>query len=611
MMISRRNFAMLTAIMLVVLFMFQSTGVAKNQLNDAETNEYALESQTQMEQSEAFSLEQAQMREVSDRSMVVFLGDTEDNPVYDVICQWCTYTKRGIWTAASAQECEGYLEQMEFLLVDSRALDLDSDVAILQGYVDAGANLVFCNLPDAQTMAERIDLEELLGITAVYETEKELTGVELFDGFLLGGMKIYQAKTEEEAKRQDMDLTVPWYLTLNANKTFMIGLIPELKSQGGQTKNEYAPSLIWRSGGDGRGQVYVVNGAYLEDVTGIGILEAFAADINDYELYPVVNAQVLAVANYPSFANENSEEIEERYSRELPSLYRDVIWQSISSVVERDRSKTTMLLAPQYDYEDENEPLGDSFTYYAKLFREKRMEIGLSMEQVSQVSLEEKVERDLSFLNENLPDYEYRSVYMPKLDDASLAVLEKEAGSLDITTVLTDYDPDRPLLSYESGKSIQQSTNNAFSHTYTEDLRTRSLESALGYTSVLMDMDRVAYPTSDADNWEKLGEEFSANYLTYWKDYTLFDKTTLSESDARIRRFLNLDYTQSREDDEITLDITNFEGEAFFILRTHGEKIAEVENGSFQELEDDAFLIKAESEKIVIALENNQIMEYY
>ena len=55
MMISRRNFAMLTAIMLVVLFMFQATGIAKNRLNHAQTNEYALENRTDMQSENAFS----------------------------------------------------------------------------------------------------------------------------------------------------------------------------------------------------------------------------------------------------------------------------------------------------------------------------------------------------------------------------------------------------------------------------------------------------------------------------------------------------------------------------------------------------------------------------
>lgn len=454
-----------------------------------------------------------------------------------------------------------------------------------------------------------MELEELLGITAIYDYDVELTGVHLFDGLLLGGERIYQAKEPGEERKQDMDLTVPWYLTLNGNKSYMIGLLDELKSQNGDIPDEYAPNLIWRTTRVGGGQVFVVNGDFMEDIAGIGILEGMMSELHTYELYPIVNAQNFSVVNYPSFAQENSEEIQKRYSRELPSLYRDVIWQSISSVTERSRSKTTALLAPQYDYEDGNEPSADALTYYARLFREKRMEIGLSFEQISELPLQEKVAGDIAFLNENLEGYEYRSVYAPELDEQARDVLKLGDELLEITTVLTD-SGSGDLLGYLDGKCIQRATNDAFSHTYSENLRMRAIESALGYTSVILNMNRVAYPKTDADNWEKLYEEFSANLLTYWKDYTDFEKTTLSESDVRVRRFLNLDFAESRNGDAVTVSIQNFENEAYFILRTHGESPIEVQGGSFLELEEDAYLIRGQKDELVIKLQDDDTLKY-
>lgn len=623
-MISRRNFAMITAIMLVVLFMFQAAGIAKNQLNDAETNEYALKSQSAMAQGDAFSPDEKyrQMTDsgaqsadgdaesFSNKRLAVFVGDEESSKVFDTVRQWCTYSKRALLTLHSAAECEAYAELAEIILIDSAALDLDTDIELLQDYVSEGLSLVFCNLPDARAVGEHVDFEELLGITAIYDYNVELTGIHLFEGLLLGGERIYQVSEPEDEKLQDMDLFVPWYLTLNGNKSYMVGILDELKSQNGSLPDEYAPNLIWRTTKSGCGQVFVVNGDYMEDIMGVGILEGMLSELHTYEIYPIVNAQNFCVVNYPSFAQENSDEIQKRYSRELPSLYRDVIWQSISSVTERNRSKTTALLAPQYDYEDGNEPLADALTYYAELFSEKRMEIGLSFEQVSEIPLQEKVARDISFLNENLAGYEYRSVYVPQLDDQARDVLKSEEGLWTITTVLTDDNSAGDLLGYLDGKCIQHATNDAFSHTYTENLRMRSIESALGYTSVILNMNRVAYPETDADNWEKLYEQFSSNLLTYWKDYTSFEKTTLTESDVRVRRFLNLDFTESRDADELTVHIKNFENEAYFILRTHGESPAAVQGGSCLELEDDAYLIRAEQEELVITLESDYTLWY-
>lgn len=623
MMISRRNFAMITAIMLVVLFMFQSTGIAKNRLNNAETNEYALENQTAMGADGAYSPEAKRMRIIrgeektatgadgsSNKRLVLFVGGT-DSKVFHTVRQWCSYSKRALLLVPHAKDCAAYADETEIILVDGQQLDLGTDVPVLREYVEQGTSLVFCNLPDARTMAWYVELEELLGITAIYDYSVELTGVHLFGGLLIGGERIYKAKNEEEAKRlQDMNLTVPWYLTLNGNKSYMVGLLDDLKSQDGEMPNEYAPNLIWRTSKSGRGQVFAVNGTFLEDTLGIGILEGMLADLHGYEIYPVVNAQNFSVVNYPSFANENSEEIHARYSRELPSLYRDIVWQSISTVTERSRSKTTMLLAPQYDYEDENEPSAEAFTYYARLFREKRMEIGLSLEQVSQVPLDEKLEKDLSFLNEHLEGYVYRSAFAPKPNAGTVGRLGNKEELQTVSTLLTDYDSGSDLLYYVNNCCVQQGTNDIFNHTYMENLRMHAIESALGYTSVVLNMNRVAYPQGDEDSWERLYEAFSSNYLTYWSVYSYFEKTTLSESDVRVRRFLNLDFAERRAGDSLYVDVKNFEEEAYFILRTHGERIKEIRGGSVIELEDDAFLIRAEEKSFEIILENGNILRY-
>ena len=50
------------------------------------------------------------------------------------------------------------------------------------------------------------------------QNEVTLDGIHLFEGFLLGGEVIYQAKDEEEEKNQDMDLKIPWYVRGRAQK---------------------------------------------------------------------------------------------------------------------------------------------------------------------------------------------------------------------------------------------------------------------------------------------------------------------------------------------------------------------------------------------------------
>lgn len=636
-MISKRNFALITAMMLVVLFMFQATGVAKDRWNDAEKNEYAEQNRTNLSQKDAFSPEKSRGETVvkiesnSDSTLgseseigfeamsqvtndhkrkVLFVGDRTGSAVAETVYQWCTYSKREIAWMSSVSMCQSYLDEAEIILIDSNYLQLATDVQRLNQMADQGMNLIFCNLPEVEVLSAYPEFQKLVGITGVAANEVELLGIHLFAGLIVGGERIYMVEKPEEERLQDMELTVPWYITLNGTKAYMVGMLENMGDKEGQTRNEYAPNLIWRNSSGGSGQVFVVNGDFIEDQSGIGILEGMVCDLYPCEAYPIINAQSLSIANFPSFTMENSAKMQELYSRELPVLYRDVIWQGISTVTERNRQKITALMAPQYDYTDGLEPSGETFTYFARLFNEKRTEIGLSLDQISDMPLTEKVKKDLAFLNTNLPDYEYRAAYAPEYNDEIAGVLEKGDQLDSVTTVLTGMENDQPLVSFAGGCTLQKTTSDAFHHSYTENFRMRCVESALGYSAILMDMERVAYPQTSEDGWEKLNEEFASNVLTYWKDYESFDKVTLSQSDVRIRRFLCLDYDMWREGDAFNIAIKNFEQEAFFILRTHGESPKEILGGEFVELEDDIYMISCRNPWVRITLEPDEVLRY-
>ena len=114
----------------------------------------------------------------------------------------------------------------------------------------------------------------------------------------------------------------------------------------------------------------------------------------------------------------------------------------------------------------------------------------------------------------------------------------------------------------------------------------------------MLNMQDIFWPEQESDKWQVMQKKFSSNLLTYWKNFTMFDSTTLSESNTRTRTFLNLDFFQSRTDDEITLQTS--ESGSWFILRTHGEEITEIEGGTQAKIEEDAYLIQAESTTVKI-----------
>lgn len=593
-----KNFVTITMMLLVVFFLFQMPGVFKENYSDADTNEYAAGEAVTLTAEEQFD-------PAGDASASVwYVGKEEAGGMVE---QFCTYTKRTLWRVDSVEECMRQEYTPKVLLLDSACLDYDTDAARLTELAKSGVSMVFLNLPAPSVIRDNEELMHLLGVTSVLYDQIDLTGIRLFGGLLLGGDVNYIAETKKEEKKQDMELTVPWYLTLSGTKTYMVGMVEDET-----VKNEYLPAIIWRSS-IGEAKIFAVNGDYMSDGMGIGILEGMMAELGDYELYPVVNAQTFAVAGYPCFADENDAVIQKEYSRTMYNLFRDVLWQGIASVAEQMDQKLTALLVPQYDYTDEAEPKTERLLYYAKLMREEHAEMGLSLQQSSQLPLAGKITSDTLFLSDGLPDYRYLSLYTADYGSEEYEPFFKDGCMKDVRTLLTDYNGDEPVISYTDGYTRQQAVSDAFSHTYSEDFKMRCYQTALGYSGILADMKRVAYPTDGGDTWDILSKELTTNIDTYWKPYRKFDTVTLSQSDARIRSFLRMDYEEWRKDDTITVSIENKKEEdtLFFILRTHGEEIAQVEGGSFEKLETDAYLLRADEAELLIHLQPQRERYYY
>lgn len=597
-MLSRRNFLTITVIMIVLFFMFQFSNVIKDRWNDYGTNEYE-------ETKEERTSQEVSYQEEGQEDYVVYIGDTEKTTLGRVVAEWAGYTKRGLTDYASLEEYTVDTEHLpEAVLLDAGYLDFHRDTQILTEMAEQGIHLIFCNLPETSVIRENKELQTLLGINKIQKDSVELKGVHLFEGFLLGGAVQYYASTEKEEKKQDLDLNIPWYITRSGTKTYMVGMM-----ENEEIKNEYLPSIIWRNS-FGEARIFVVNGDYMADSTGLGILTAFMSELHDYEIYPVVNAQNMVIANYPGLASENDEKMKELYSRTQKEVFRDIAWPGVAAISERSKMKLTCMIAPQFDYLDGRTPNEEDLTYYLKLMKEKSAEAGLSASQVSHLPLEEKLKEDMEFLDQCIENYAFQSFYVG--DEEDYLPLLGTGLLKDVRTVVKDYDEESPILSYANEKvTLQSATIDGFGHTYSEDIRVKSLETALGYSNIVADMKRLAYPERKEDSWEKMYDELASNTDTYWRNFTTFEQTVLSESDERIRNFLALDFSDQRREDTIYLKVENLNKQAWFILRTHEESIREIEGADYEEIEEGAYLIQVKKEEVAITLKSDIELYYY
>lgn len=600
-MVSKRKFFSIATMMFVLFFLFQFSMVLRDSKNTYDINSSLTE-----KKADGRNRWTPSDNVTGADSSVVFIGN-ENGDMGTAISRWCTYAKRKLISCKSVSTYKADDKNLpEMMILESEKYADGDNLTTLEILEKKGVIIVFGCLENAKNIQNNKALMKFLGIQKVVTEETHLTGVKLFEGLLLGGEVIYNtSKDKEEKKRQDLELDVPWYQVGSGTKTYMVGLLDE--KTGKNVENEDLPTIIWRNGID-YGSVFAVVGDYMKDSTALGLLDGMRAEALQYTIYPIVNAQNLSMVNFPVFADENNTEMLKLYSQSVTGIARDIMWPALISVVEKSDMKMTCFIQPQADYTDDIEPKSGNLEFYLKQMKEQSAEAGISLEYQKLDKAEDKVTKDTEFFENEKINYRFGAAFAKEKDLKGI-LKDTDSGLLgDVGTLVCDYTENQPVVSYYSDSvTLQTVTSDGMNYAYSDDIRMRSIQTALGYTNVMLDMYDIFWPQEKTDRWEVMQKRFSSNLLTYWKNFRDFDSTTLSESNARIRTFLNLAYSQSREDNTITLQTS--EVGSWFILRTHGEEIDEIDGGSQTEIEADAYLICAEDTTVKIRLKEQEL--YY
>ena len=597
-MVSRRKFFSIAIMMFVLLFLFQFSMVLRDRQNTYDVNSNLAPKQN--DGKNVWKNEELDPASVgtTNRRYVLFVGDSSSD-MAEAVSRWCTYAK---WDISKCSSMEKFKENDKnlpgMLILESEKYALDDNLKKIEELEQKGVIIVFGCLEDPKNIEKNQELQDFLGIYKIVSKKTELTGAKLFEGLLLGGEVIYETpEDKDERDRQDLQLNVPWYQVGSGTKTYMVGLLDQSK-QKVTVENEELPTLIWRNG-IRNGSIFCVVGDYMKDSTALGLLDGMVAEASSYYIYPVVNAQNLSMINFPVFADENNEQMMELYSQSITGMARDIMWPSLISIVEKGGLKMSCFMQPQTNYEDGIEPTSKDLVFYLKQMKEQNAEAGLFLQYKNAESLRDKLNQDAEFFRKADSSYKYGAAYTEEKDLDTVKALMNTELMKNVSTLVCEYTEDEPVISYcTDSVTLQSVTSDGMNYTYSDDIRMRSVQSSLGYTNVMLNMQKIFWPERKKDRWQIMQKRFSSNLLTYWKKFTGFDSTTLSESNTRTRTFLNLDFSETRTDDEIILKTS--ESGSWFILRTHGEEIEEIEGGTQKKLEDNVYLIQAQDTTVKI-----------
>lgn len=606
-MISRANYIAITLIMCVVLLMFQLTGISENVLMNTGENIYSAEAVPEGQ----ISLEMTRYEQQGERLYVsalqadkdtVGLIGTEDEDCLSVAREWSISQKREYCYYENIGEAAADENGAGFLIIDGEKLGSAEDVEMLKSLAEQGRDLVVSGLPDVQVMDRNRDLMRALGILRIEADEIEVDGFKLFAGLVIGGETVYM----------DYEQQMPYAMLDDSVTAYAVAQSEDAWIQ--DVENEELPAIIWRYAPD-VGKVYVVNGDYLTGQLGAGILTGFAADTDEVYVYPVANAQVSVVENYPVLTNENPEVMEQEYGQDSSIVFRDILWPSIVAIYYDTDDAMTVTAAPRLDYDDQGELNKSLMDFYYEQVTKETGEIGLSGYQVSDVLLREKLKEDLELYQEVLPDYEIRTFQAGGLEEEDYERLVGKGHLLsDVDTVLTDYDGDSAdsFFSYLDNGVLQLPVYmDSRVMEDEDDFRSRCLQTAYGYYGTAVDTSKVIYSESDDDSWNIISNDWSKNYRPYRTPFEAFEKTTATEADRRVRNYLALEYEAQIGEDRIEITADCPDGASYYVVRIHGKEIGEVTGGTCEEIEKGWYLVTVEDESVQITLEQTNHADYY
>ena len=614
-MLSKRNFGMMMTIILVILILFLSSAVLREYFNDYNEN-HSADSEWVKRSEETKETKDSKNSEKNWH--IIYIGKQETG-YYESIQEWCTYRKAEFEeyseTKKALKKAEAYEKENTYLLISGSVLEKDTETVSdsLISYVEAGGKIIFCSLPDYLVIAKSETLKNLLGIQQLRAKTVTLQEIWLYGGFLLGGETCYSFDELQDPDRIDMEREIPWYDISSRTKTYMVGFIKAEEQTKQELHNEDMPAIIWRCN-IGEGSVFAVNGDYMEGKSTLGILDAMVYESQNYALYSIVNAQNLSVTGFPDLTKENEKKFAEVYGFDSKQFCQNIVWPDLVSVAQDGDWKITAYLAKKQDNVSKEDADVKSLVDYLKYFNEESAEAGISLGRMNDTDIQKSLEADKQEIEKQDITYPFSGAYIRSENEEQLSKLVKDEKLKifsDVRTICKAYDEEQPVFSWLTDWITTQAiTMNGYQYTYKDDFRLKSIQTTLGYSNVQVDLYQLIWPQEREDEWEVVSEKLASNISTYWNPFSVFEKTTITESDTRVRRLLNESVTSSRKADKISIKVENFNEDAWMMLRTHGEKIDSMKNGSWEKIEDDAYLLHLTSSQATVTLKSDTELYY-
>jgi len=491
---------------------------------------------------------------------------------------------------------------------------LDDQIDKLLNWVEDGGKLLFAIRPDNSETLSKIHAQ--LGISTLEKGQIEVNGVEFLTELLPGtaGMQF------------GADFMNHTSLPVNLNEGVKLHLI--------SADNTGLPILWETVFGDGK--IIFINSDQFIDKSSRGIIGAAYSLLHDVVVFPVINASVFHIDDFPAPIPEGKDEsIFRQFTRDIESFYLNVWWPDMQDIEEKYNLEYSSFiietyehtLQPPFEYTVGQERL---IQYFGGIVLQDGGELGLhgynhvplckEEDQINQVldyptwpttnNMQGSIRELLRFsssmfpghsfaayvpvsnilcpeartwLPEVLPDLKIiASVYLPDVNVPAYVQEFSEAddGIIEFPRIVAGYDPD-----------------NFMQWTAANEIWLHYIAAHFVHPDDVLDSYR-----SQGKSWIELRETLDEYLLWVYSSMPNVRNLTVSEGAMAVQRFVRLTPKTDCVEKECRISLDGFHDEGWLLMRT--DRIpSTITNGEISQVSPALYLIQASEANIIVGFE--------
>lgn len=384
--------------------------------------------------------------------------------------------------------------------------------------------------------------------------------------------------------------------------------------------------MIWEHG-DGIGKYIIYNGRERDDKVHRGMLSAMLSNIHDDYIFPILDAKLFFIDDFPAPAPEGKfERLYNEVHMSTADFYRKVWWPEMQRHAQQYGLKYTGLIVETYGDQVNGpfHPLASNgarsnLIVYGRELLNMGGELGIHGYNHQSLALPGYIKNEIGYvpwpskkamvealqelnryIHEVYPEYKFQTYVPPSniLSEEGYEAVKEAFPELKIYSSLYDGldEEDQYIQDFVRNDNgtfdIPRASAGHNPSTFAK-WEEFNLINCKGVFSHFLHPDEIFYEESKDTSWNEMREGLDSFLIETDQRFGWLEPVTASEAALKLADYIDMDYRVERMQDAAGMKIHawNFHQPLSFVLRTNKE-IESVTGGEFTKIQDNAYIIK-------------------